>query len=317
MKIILTLLMACVMAFGDIDEPDTWENRQKCRYFYLGERRGLIVDRYGLKMYVDPRDIGVVAHLISSCNWEINETRLVRSLLKGGQKWIEVGANFGYYTIMIGDFLRQTSGKLFAFEGSPRFMKYLKDSSSVNGLDGNIDWFQNAVYKTSGETIMFQEYTEFAGGSHIQYEVEKTMDFSKSDDTIVHYPVTTITIDDAMANVTGGLDFLKMDAEGSECNILAGSNGVLDRSPNIKIIMEWNLQMQGHAGSKPRECLQNLADRGFHFSIIRTNGVHRTTIDYLTNNDQHLDIFLRKPLMPTEDLGLDVIRSDSHVKSEL
>ena len=149
---------------------------------------------------------------------------------------------------MIGDFLRQTSGKLFAFEGSPRFMKYLKDSSTVNDLDGNIDWYQNAVYKTSNETIMFQEYTEFAGGSHIQYESEKsgpsaTEILQRFDNTITNYPVTTITIDDALAKETGSLDFLKMDAEGSECNILAGSNAVLDRSPNIKIIMEWNVQM--------------------------------------------------------------------------
>ena len=45
----------------------------------------------------------------------------------------------------------------------------------------------------------------------------------------------------AKVNDTSSLDFLKMDAEGSECNILAGSNGVMDRSPNMKIIMEWNL----------------------------------------------------------------------------
>ena len=32
---------------------------------------------------------------------------------------------------------------------------------------------------------MFQEYTEFAGGSHIQYDVEKDVDYSKSDDTVV------------------------------------------------------------------------------------------------------------------------------------
>ena len=60
--------------------------------------------------------------------------------------------------------------------------------------------------------------------------------------------------------------------------------------------------MQNHAGSAPRQCLQNLADRGYQFHIIRNNGVHRTDIAYLTNNEEHLDIFLKKPLMPVEDL---------------
>lgn len=118
-----------------------------------------------------------------------------------------------------------------------------------------------------------------------------------------------------MVNETSSLDFLKMDAEGSECNILAGANGVIDRSPNMKIIMEWNLQMQNHAGSRPRECLQKLADRGYDFNIIRNNGVHPTTISYLTNNEEHLDIFLRKPLMPTEKLNFTLMEDATHHKA--
>jgi FkbM family methyltransferase len=59
---------------------------------------------------------------------------------------------------------------------------------------------------------------------------------------LITYPVKTITLDDALVNETS-IDFLKMDAEGSECNILLGARDILKRSPNMKIIMEWNLQM--------------------------------------------------------------------------
>jgi hypothetical protein len=43
-----------------------------------------------------------------------------------------------------------------------------------------------------------------------------------------------------MQNETS-LDFLKMDAEGSECNILLGARKMMEKSPKMKIIMEWNL----------------------------------------------------------------------------
>ena len=162
------------------------------------------MDRRGLKMYVDPRDIGVVAHLITSCSWEPNETRLVRVLAKDGQKWIEAGANFGYYTIILGDILR-TAGKLYAFEGSPRFMKYLKDSVAVDGLENSVQFFQNAVYKESGIEIMFSEFTEYAGGSHIAYVGDNNSELPSvetigNSDTKVNYPVQTITIDVALAH---------------------------------------------------------------------------------------------------------------------
>ena len=79
----------------------------------------------------------------------------------------------------------------------------------------------------------------------------------------------TVTIDDALAEETGSIDFLKMDVEGSECNILEGAKGVMARSPQMKIIMEWNLEMQYRAGSDPKQCLQKLADHGYIFYIIR------------------------------------------------
>ena len=129
-------------------------DKMLCRYYYLGERRGLVADRNNLKMYVDPRDIGVVAHLITSCEWEPNETRLVNSLVRQNQKWVEVGANFGYYTLILGDRLRD-GGKLYAFEGSPRFMKYLVDSVSVGGMKHAVEFFNYAVYKESGHKITF------------------------------------------------------------------------------------------------------------------------------------------------------------------
>lgn len=73
--------------------------------------------------------------------------------------------------------------------------------------------------------------------------------------------------------------------------------------------------MQNHAGSRPKECLQKLADRGYDFNIIRNNGVHPTTISYLTNNEEHLDIFLRKPLMPTEKLDFTLMEGATHQKA--
>ena len=105
-----------------------------------------------------------------------------------------------------------------------------------------------------------------------------------------------------------------MDTEGNECNILDGAYSVIDRSPKMKIMMEWNTGMLNLAGGiSPKDCLQKLVDRGYDMYIIQDYNVLKTDIEGLTNNNDHFDIFLKKPLMPTEDLG----PSSTHQKTDL
>ena len=153
--LLIAFLAAMANASFAIEELHNLDGKLLCNYYYLGQHRGLIADKNHLKLYVDPIDIGVIAHLITKCEWEPEETRLVNYLIRPHQKWVEVGANFGYYTLMIGEKLRDGPGKLFAFEGSPRFMKYIVDSVSVGGLKNSIELFNYAVFKESGHKITF------------------------------------------------------------------------------------------------------------------------------------------------------------------
>ena len=42
----------------------------------------------------------------------------------------------------------------------------------------------------------------------------------------------TVSLDDALRNESD-INFLKMDAEGSECFIIEGAHDLIERSPNI------------------------------------------------------------------------------------
>ena len=61
-----------------------------------------------------------------------------------------------------------------------------------------------------------------------------------------------------------------MDAEGSECAIIKGAKKLIERSPWLKIIMEWNIQMIRKSGQDAEECLHYLVQQGFEFHIINT-----------------------------------------------
>jgi len=51
-----------------------------------------------------------------------------------------------------------------------------------------------------------------------------------------------------------------MDAEGSECNILEGAHNLIEKSTELKIIMEWNIGMQRRMQVDLEECMQYLVE---------------------------------------------------------
>src|SRR5271165_2925357 len=67
---------------------------------YLGDHLALaqVLDRF--KMYVDTRDIGIAPHLLMGGHWEMWITKLFCDLLQPGMTVVDVGANFGYYTLL-------------------------------------------------------------------------------------------------------------------------------------------------------------------------------------------------------------------------
>lgn len=245
------------------------------------------------KLLVPTDDLGVAAHIIYSCSWEPWETKLIQKLMHPQQTWIEIGANVGYYTVNMGNSLRD-GGKLYSFEASPRLFHMLSDSVYMNGLRDTVILSDRAVWNTNDKEITFVEPdNRYVGGSRVAYEGKDAAEAAQG----ITVSVKTITLDTAIPNAEhGSVDFLKMDVEGAECSILHGASSILSKSKNMSIIMEWNVQMQKHAGSDPTECLTYLAGYGLdQLYIVKGEGeLIESNLDYLTKTGEHLDIFVTK-----------------------
>ena len=272
-------------------EPKPWGS-SRCQYYYLGNRLGLVLMDSN-KLLVPTDDLGVAAHIIYSCSWEPWETKLIQKLMHPQQTWIEIGANVGYYTVNMGNMLRD-GGKLYSFEASPRLFHMLSDSVYMNGLRDTVILSDRAVWNTNDKEITFVEPdNRYVGGSRVAYEGKDAAEAAQG----ITVSVKTITLDTAIDNKEHGtVDFLKMDVEGAECSILHGAPSILSKSKNLSIIMEWNIAMQKAAGSDPKECLTYLAGYGLdQLYIVKGEGeLIESNLDYLTKTDEHLDIFVTK-----------------------
>jgi hypothetical protein len=92
--------------------------RSLCRNAFLGNATSLctVLGRY--KMFVDSEDVGLSAHLLMDGYWEMWATEVMAQLIKPGMVVADVGANLGYYTVLMGELVGET-GAVHAFEPNP------------------------------------------------------------------------------------------------------------------------------------------------------------------------------------------------------
>jgi FkbM family methyltransferase len=209
-----------------------------------------VLGRY--KMYVDLRDTGFVPHLMFEGYWEYWLTDFMWRNLRPGQVAVDVGANHGYYTVLLSD-LVGPEGRVHAFEPNPRLAELLDLNVAVNGFwhvakpqaaalgeaDGGVLAMVVPIRDPKNGWVVLPGQQAPAGLDEARYARHAV-------------PVTTLD-----AAVPGRADFVKIDVEGAEEHVWRGMQGLIDRSPGIGILMEFNPQRC----RDPRATLAGMAAR--------------------------------------------------------
>lgn len=226
------------------------------RYFPLDQGLGLTRLQDGHFLYVDPMDEAVAAHLIARGYWENWIHRVVCTLVQPGDHIIEVGANFGYYTVAMA---RQAGpdGSILAFEANPGLADLVRRSIHFNGYSPTVTVVAQAASDRAG-TLSFATSRRNAGGGTIS-----TTPGALGPDSVLA-TVETVTLDSVAPD---DVRFIRMDAEGSEPLILRGAERLLKRQ-DIVVCMEWDV-IQMSARADVRELIAWLSSLGFQYWSIQ------------------------------------------------
>jgi FkbM family methyltransferase len=139
-----------------------------------------------------------------------DELPFVRQLLQPGQNVIDIGANYGVYTLPMAKKVG-ASGHVWAFEPASSTAQFLAQSIAANGF-GHVTLEQKAVSSAPGSAQL---------ALHVHAELR----------SIVRNPappggsekVSLVTLDDCMDRHRWvDIDLIKIDAEGEEVNIVKG-----------------------------------------------------------------------------------------------
>jgi len=153
--------------------------------------------------------------------------QLFKSLARGSEVILDIGANIGFTAILIGDL----SSKVYAFEPSPTTFAILDKNVSRSGRD-NIFLKNNGLGSESGEATLTFSPSNRAGGfvsnqtqASIGQTVEK-IDILRPDEVVDSLNIQRI-------------DFIKIDVEGFEEHVLRGARETLSHFRPL-VVLELN-----------------------------------------------------------------------------
>jgi FkbM family methyltransferase len=146
-------------------------------------------------------------------DWFEDEIKFVRKLLKPGQKIIDIGANYGVYTLSMAHAVGAT-GCVWAFEPATSTVKLLRESVVANQFSNRIVIEQSALSHSPGTA-------ELSLNTNSELNALQTSQSAKGETETV----ALVTLDECMARYQwANIDFMKMDAESEESNILKGGS---------------------------------------------------------------------------------------------
>ncbi len=192
----------------------------------------------GAKIYIDTRDVSISPHLMFNGIWEEGITRVFRELVDDATVFFDVGANFGYYSVLAGE--KNKGGSIHIFEANPDIIPLLDKSMSVNGLTSRSSINQVAVTDRSGQTAILHRSENLWGGSSLHSEKELKRYRPIVDVIDKTFKVKTLTIDDYVErNKLKKVDLMKIDVEGLEDVVYRGIGKTLRNNKGIVLLLEF------------------------------------------------------------------------------
>lgn len=203
----------------------------------------------GQLIYVDDRDVSVAPHLMLRGYWEENSGKILRRLLSPGDIFFDVGANFGYFSLLAAIEIGQTANSLHLFEANPDLLRYLERTLIVNGLTQFSTLNGVAVSDQAGDLTLNR--IEHQWGGSTAHSLETLGNYRPIKDTFdAQFTVPAITLDGYVeSNNIERVDFVKIDVEGLEDRVYRGMGATIAANPQLKVFLEFTGGAYDDAGA--------------------------------------------------------------------
>lgn len=204
--------------------------------------------------YVDPSDAAIGAHLREARAYEPAVTALVRRHLGPGQCFVDIGASFGYFSVLAGT-LVGPSGRVVAFEPGPQNQSLLLLNLAANDVTC-AEVHQMALAERRGTCM----YSHSGANGFISPFTGDARQLA------THSLVQVGTLDTVLGD--SSVDVMKVDVEGAEGLVFAGGERTLKRCHPLLLFEFSPPSLAATSGVQGGELLERLAGIGYSLDVV-------------------------------------------------
>ena len=207
--------------------------------------------RMRMRFYLDSR----VCRPMYVGTFEPDEQRFVERLLKPGDRFYDIGAHYGLFTLIASRRVGR-SGRVVAIEPTPETRARLDANLGLNSVS-NVDVLPVAVSDSSGQVRMSVSTTH--------QEAWNSLAPTEPGSGFEQLTVPSVTLDGLVAErgEAGRIALLKIDVEGWERHVLRGARMLLQGADAPVLTVEFSDIMMQRDGSSCCELYRDLVELGY------------------------------------------------------
>jgi FkbM family methyltransferase len=214
------------------------------------------------KLWISRRDQVMRPYMARAGTWEPEEGRVLLSLTKPGCRFLDIGANIGYFSALVNS--AEPGVQVDAVEPDPTNVRVLRFNLWFNEVNGTVwplalDDSSRALHLSDNEHNFGDLRTGRVEGGGGQVEAKWIVPAASGDDLFAGR----------------SFDLVKIDTQGWEFEILLGIDLTLRRSPGVRIVAEFCPQILKDRDRDPLQVLARYRELGYAIRAI----VHGTPVD--------------------------------------
>jgi FkbM family methyltransferase len=209
------------------------------------------VKRFGFEFYVTPR----FASFFADAVFEELTSLLIRQNARGIGTFIDVGAHYGFYDVLVG--LTNPQCKILAFEPVAANVEVVRRNLALSQVDAEV--FPCAVSDRSGRAaFQISEASDNSGfNANPNAKILKTIE------------IETVQLDQYVDRIAAGPVLVKIDTEGNELKVLDGMRKIVERFDDVRLVIEFNPRCIRANGTTPETLLDTIEQLGFDVFFLR------------------------------------------------
>ena len=254
---------------------------------FLLRRKHLVAraERLDLELRVRTEDV-IGRHIYKYGSHEPATTEFLMRTLEfhDGDVALDVGANIGWYSLILDRIAGAARARIYAFEPDPENFALLEENVRRNGAR-RVHPVRRGAAEAAGTSALHL----FGGANRGRHSMLPIHDGESIE-------IRTVSLDEFWAERALGERvprFVKMDIEGYELAALKGARGLLSRCPLV--MFEYSPRYMAAAGLAPAELLDLMLGHGYSPRVLEAGTLVAAEPAALLASDRHVDLFWHRP----------------------